>query len=146
MWTEKRSLILSKCCVVAFLILLVVAAVLAPGAFRAWVSYMPEQRMIYFRVTVYIGLVPAVSLLVLLYRLLHRIGIGEVFVGKNTDSLRYISWCCFAGAAVSLVSTFYWFPWCAIGIAAAFMGLIVRVIKNVIARAVSLQEEADYTV
>ncbi|MCL2046495.1 MAG: DUF2975 domain-containing protein [Oscillospiraceae bacterium] len=146
MWTEKRSLVLSKCCVVAFMIMLAVAAVLAPRAFRAWVVYMPEQRMVYFRATVYIGLVPAVSLLLLLYGLLHRIGVGEVFVSKNTDCLRYISWCCFAGAAVSMASAFYWFPWCAIGVAAAFMGLIVRVIKNVVAKAVSLQEEADYTI
>ena len=30
--------------------------------------------------------------------------------------------------------------------AAAFFGLILRVLKNVFARAVTLQEEADYTI
>jgi len=40
----------------------------------------------------------------------------------------------------------YWIPWFAVGIAAAFMGLIVRVIKNVVAKAVSLQDDADFTI
>ena len=146
MWSERRSLVLSKCCVVVFMLLLVVSAVLAPRAFGVWVSYMPDTRMMYFRATVYTGFAPAALLLALLYGLLHRIGAGEVFVSKNTECLRHISWCCFAGALICMVSAFYWFPWCAVGVAAAFMGLIVRVIKNVIARAVALQDDADLTI
>jgi hypothetical protein len=33
-----------------------------------------------------------------------------------------------------------------VAIAAAFMGLIVRVVKNVLAKAVELQTEVDYTI
>ena len=33
-----------------------------------------------------------------------------------------------------------------LAVAAAFMGLIVRVVKNVVAQAVELKDEADYTV
>ena len=33
-----------------------------------------------------------------------------------------------------------------VGLAAAFVGLIVRVVKNVIAQAVHLKEENDYTI
>lgn len=50
------------------------------------------------------------------------------------------------GAAISLVSLFYYFPWVFVAVAAAFMGLIVRVVKNMVAKAVELQEEVDYTV
>jgi len=47
---------------------------------------------------------------------------------------------------IGLASSYYWIPWFAVGAAAAFMGLIVRVIKNVVAKAVSLQDDADYTI
>jgi len=47
---------------------------------------------------------------------------------------------------ISFVSVFYYFPWVFVAVAAAFMGLIVRVVKNVVAQAVALQNEVDYTV
>jgi len=37
-------------------------------------------------------------------------------------------------------------PWLAVAVAAGFMGLIVRVLKNVVERAVALQDEVDCTV
>ena len=107
---------------------------------------MSDGRRAYFLATIYSGSIPAAVLLVLLYVLLHRIGTGEVFISKNTECLRHISWCCFAGAAISLASSVYWIAWFAVGVSAAFMGLIVRVIKNVVAKAVSLQDDADYTI
>ena len=146
MWNDKKSIALSKCCVVFFMALLLMCAILAPRGFRLWIDYMPEGRMAYFLTTVYLGSVPAAALLVLLFMLLNRLGRGQVFVGKNVESLRYISWCCFTGAVISLVSALYWFPWVAVGVAAAFMGLVVRVIKNIVAKAVSLQDEADLTI
>jgi heme exporter protein D len=36
--------------------------------------------------------------------------------------------------------------WFFLAVAAAFMGLIVRVVKNVVAQAVELKDEADYIV
>ena len=146
MWNDKKSLILSKACVVLFMAALAACAVFAPRAFLGWFRYISEGREIYFFITIYLGCIPAALILVFLYSLLHRIGKGDVFIGKNTDCLRRISWCCFAGAAISLVSSLYWIPWFAVSVAAAFMGLIVRVIKNVVAKAVSLQDEADFTI
>jgi len=99
-----------------------------------------------FLITIYVGSIPAAALLVLLYRLLQRIGNGQVFVRENAACLRYISWCCFIGAAISLVSAVYYVPWIALGIAAAFMGLVIRVIKNVFAEAIALQDDSDLTI
>lgn len=142
MWNDKKSLVLSKICVILFMAALVGCAIYAPSALDLVVK---EVRM-YFVITLYAGCVPAALLLVCLYALLHRIGSGSVFVSRNVDCLRHISWCSFAGAAISLVSASYWFPWFAVSVAAAFMGLIARVIKNVLAKAVSLQDDADYTI
>ena len=145
-WNDRKSLILSKCCVVFFLALLLTCAVFASRGYDIWLKYLTASRKAYFLTTVYFGSIPAATLLVLMYVLLHRIGEGQVFIGKNTECLRHISWCCFLGAAISTASAFYWMTWAAVGVAAAFMGLIVRVIKNVVAKAVSLQDDADFTI
>ena len=146
MWDDRKSLILSKCCVLMFMAALLAGAAFAPWAFTVLFSHVTEKGRALFLTTVYCGFVPAAALLVCLYILLRRIAAGCVFVRENTDSLRHISWCCFIGAVVSFASSFYWFPWFAVGVAAAFMGLIVRIVKNVVAKAVSLQDEADYTI
>ena len=149
MWNDSRSLMLSKICVILFIALLLACAVLAP---RLVARLMQMSAMAFnagkglFLCTIYTGTAPAAALLVFLLVLLHRIDAGRVFIKENTGCLRYISWCCFVGAAICLASAFYYTPWLAVGVSAAFMGLIVRVVKNVVAKAVSLQEEADYTV
>ena len=149
MWNDSRSLLLSKICVVVFMVLLVASALVAP---RLVASLMRMSVMAnlagstLFYATIYAACAPAAALLVWLYVLLHRISAGRVFIRENTACLRYISWCCFLGAAICLASAFYYLPWGAIGVSAAFMGLIVRFVKNVIAKAVSLQDDAEFTI
>ena len=144
MWNDKKSLILSKVCVIFFFIMLVICAVLAPRI-ASWLMYVSRTRLL-FRVTVYAGCVPAGVLLGCLYLLLHRIGKGILFVRKNVECLRYISWSCFAGAAICAASAFYYFPWVAVTVAAVFVGLIVRVVKNIFAAAVALADDAELTI
>jgi len=149
MWNDSKSLVLSKVCVVLFMALLLACAVLAPRLVDSLLSMSVQARMAGntpFLVTIYTGCVPAAALLAYLYILLHRIDTGRVFVKENAACLRHISWCCFAGTAICLVSSLYYVPWFAIAVAAAFMGLIVRVVKNIIAKAISLQDDADLTI
>ena len=149
MWNDSRSLVLSKVCVILFMALLLVCAIFAPRlvSWLMWISAMARAggRELFLS-TIYTGCVPAAILLIMLYRLLQRINSGEVFVRKNIAYLRYISWCCFIGAVICIASTYYYLPWLAVGVAAAFMGLIVRVVKNVFAKAVSLQDDANFTI
>ena len=149
MWNESKSLVLSKICVILFMALLLACAALAPrlvATLTRMSIVASTQGAAPFLVTIYAGCAPAAALLVYLYLLLRRISAGQVFVRENTKYLRYISWCCYVGALICLASTLYYIPWLAVGIAAAFMGLIVRVVKNIIAKAVSLQDEADFTI
>jgi len=132
-----------------FMALLVASAIFAPRLVARLLEMSAMAQLAgtgLFLGTIYAGCAPAAALLICLYLLLQRIGAGEVFVSRNTAYLRYISWCCFAGGLVCIASAFYYLPWLAIGIAAAFMGLIVRVVKNVVAKAVSLQDDADHTI
>lgn len=160
MWNDRKSLLLSKCCVVAFMAILVACVFVVPFFFGSFlldivpvertgtlsIAQSASQQLWFFRGTIYTGAVPAGIILAFLYILLTRIGKDEIFIKKNVDALRYISWCCFAGAIISFISMFYWAPWSAVGIAAGFMGLIVRVVKNIFAKAVSLQDDVDHTI
>ncbi len=147
MWNDRKSIVLSKICVVMFMVVLASLAVCAPWIVRVMFAYAVfPGYMVCFLVTVYAGCIPAGLLLVSLFRLLLRIGREEIFIQKNVDALRLISWCCFAGAVISAASAAYYIPWVMVAVAAAFMGLIVRVVKNCFARAVSLQDDADHTI
>jgi hypothetical protein len=149
MWNDKKSISLSKLCILLFMCVLIVTAVSAPWLTRWFLNFSrAELRGVepFFLATIYTGCIPAVYLLYSLFGLLRRIEAEQVFVTENVECLRRISWSCFAGAGISFVSAFYYFPWVFVAVAAAFMGLIVRVVKNVIAQAVALQNEVDHTI
>ena len=71
---------------------------------------------------------------------------GEVFIPENVSILRLLSWCCIAAGLVCLFSALYYMPFLIVSAAAAFVGLILRVVKNVFAEAVRLKDENDYTI
>ena len=90
--------------------------------------------------------VPAYTVMWFLYRLLDNISKERVFVEENVRCLRIISWCCFVASVVFLASSFYSVSWMVLCVAAAFGGLILRVVKNVFAAAVALKDEHDLTI
>lgn len=148
MWTGKRSIGLTKFCILVFFAALIAVVVTGPWLTRWYVEYnhAAPGSEVFFLATVYIGSVPAAYLLYNLLRLLRRIEADQVFVAENVECLRRISWTCFVGAGVALASGFYYLSWLFIFVAAAFMGLIVRVVKNIVAQAVALKDDADYTI
>ena len=101
-------------------------------------------------------------LLALLFRIRKKI----LFAPTNTALLRALSWCCFAEAllflaeAVVLPAGILSFSLAGhselriafvlillvVAFACAFMGLILRVVKNAFAEAASLKDENDYTI
>ncbi|MGI5997827.1 MAG: DUF2975 domain-containing protein [Lutispora sp.] len=149
MWNDKKSITLSKFCVLAFSAMLIGIALSAPWIVNRFLDFSRADlvgKENFFLSTIYSGSIPAAVLLYCLYRLLHSIEHEEVFISANVEYLRRISWCCFAGAIICFASTPYYFPWIFVAVAAAFMGLIVRVIKNIIAQAVELKNESEYTI
>ncbi len=97
-------------------------------------------------ITLYCAVPAAVVALICLDKLLNNIIKCQPFINQNVKLLRIISYCCFAEALV-----FVYFaalkPFAIIVIiACAFMGLILRVIKNVFEHAVAIREENDFTI
>jgi hypothetical protein len=148
MWNGERSIGLSKFCIVVFLCVLIAAVVSAPWLTRWFVDFSNATKGTesFFLATIYIGSIPAAYLLYNLFHLLRRIEAGHLFITENVECLRRISWSCFVGAGVAFTSGFYYLSWLFVFVAAAFMGLIVRVVKNVVAQALALKDEADYTI
>ena len=60
--------------------------------------------------------------------------------------LRSVSWYCIWVALICLVSCVCYVPFVFVAIAAAFMALIVRIVKNVFQQAISMKSELDLTV
>lgn len=149
MWNGEKSITLSKLSVLVFAVMLFCTILTAPWLVRWLMDFSRADlvgKEVFFLSTIYIGSVPAAVLLFCLYRLLRHIEIGEVFIAANVEYLRRISWSSFAGAIISFASIPYYFPWAFVAVAAAFMGLIVRVVKNVVAQAVELKNESELTI
>ena len=113
-----------------------------------WYDVYSNKESIFpqFVSSVYAAMIPAGIIVYLLNRLLSNIRKGEVFEHENVKCLRIISYCCFAIAAVSAVMTVWRLLAVIVVLAFAFMGLLLRVLKNVFEQAVLLREENDLTV
>ncbi len=147
---KNQSAILTSILIKIVYVLAAVCCVMAP--------YMVEHydRMIIAKgepsvfvpllVTLYSAVPAAVVALVCLDKLLKNIIECQPFVEKNVKLLRIISYCCFAEALVFIYfATLKPFAVIVV-IACAFMGLILRVVKNVFEQAVSIREENDFTI
>ena len=97
-------------------------------------------------VTLYLCSIFGWVLLWQMWTLLNNIRRSEVFIPENIRCLRIVSWCCVAAGAICLVSTLFYIPFAAIAIAAGFMALIVRIVKNVFEQAIRMKDELDYTI
>jgi len=134
---------------VLFAVALLAVVVFAPSVVEWFVRFSRAEitgTQRFFLATIYAGAVPASILWHSLSSLLLRVAKEPMFCAENVTSLRRISWSCIVGAFICVVSASYYLPWLIVAMPAAFVGLIVRVVKNVFALGVRLQAEADLTV
>lgn len=79
-------------------------------------------------------------------RLLRNIINKEVFIKKNVSYMRVLSWCCAFVALACLIAGFFYVPFFIFSLGAAFMMLILRVLKNVMAAATMIKDENELTI
>ncbi len=113
-----------------------------------WYDVYSNKESIFpqFVSCVYTAMIPAGVILFFLNRLLTNIRKEKVFETENVFCLRVFSYCCFAIAAVSAVMAIWRLLALIVVLAFAFIGLLLRVLKNVFEQAVVLREENDLTV
>lgn len=145
---KSLSAAISQVMVIIVFAALVAAAFLLPSMFRFYLEiYMrPDWLFVPTMVNLYTALLPAFTADISLFFLLRRIRAGEVFCDENVRSLRIISWCCYAECVVFFAFGFYFLVAFAMAFACAFMGTILRVVKNSFEEAVELKRENDFTI
>ncbi|MDR1808492.1 MAG: DUF2975 domain-containing protein [Propionibacteriaceae bacterium] len=149
-WSADRSLRLSVVCTWVALVGAAAAGVAAP--------FLPEDfgpvnfdraGFVRYAPSIYLCLAIGLVALVVLLRLLTDIARGEVFTLANVRRIRAVSWAAVAIGVVCVVSALaldHRASVVLIGLAAAFCGLVARVIKNVVDTARLLKEDSDFTI
>ena len=147
-WNENKSVRLSQGCVVLFAALLLLLDVFCYAAVNWFIHLRGMQRQtgVLMMGTIYLCSVFGWLLLWKLWRLLCNIRAQVVFDLKNVALLRAVSWCCVGAGLVCLGSAVYYLPFLAIAIAAGFMALIVRIVKNVFEQAILMKDDLDLTI
>ena len=83
---------------------------------------------------------------VLLFVLLQRVRKSLVFTSKSVALIRGISWCAMLlGICLAVLGVYFWIAFCA-AFACVFLGLCLRVTKNVIEEATAIKAENDFTI
>ncbi len=83
---------------------------------------------------------------VLLFVLLLRVRTEQVFTEKSVSLIRGVSWCAVAIGVLFFALGYYFKLAIVVGVAAVFLGLCLRVVKNVIETATEIKCENDLTV
>ncbi len=148
-WNRDNSIMLSKICVWLFAGGAACCTVFLPSVLDGIVARRGlelQSGRLLVMASFYSLLIPTVIALFSLYRLLKNISRGEVFYQQNILCLRILSWACYLAAVICLASAVYYIPFGFLAAVTGFMGLILRVVKNVFAEALALKQENDYTI
>lgn len=109
-------------------------------------SVIGGPMYLHMTVTLYICDTLGLCAIAALHMLLGNISRGKVFIERNTQCLRAISWACMlAGAAFFLLGfrrATFWLP----SFFCFMLGLVMRVLKNVFEEAVEIKAENDFTI
>lgn len=79
-------------------------------------------------------------------KILKNILKDEVFTAQTVKILRTLSWCCAYVALVSFITFFFYKLFIVFSLGAGLMMLILRVLKNVMAKAVEIKDENELTI
>lgn len=113
---------------------------------RGAVDFQNTSVFIPLTTGLYLSVAAAFPLVIALNKLVSNIRKSDVFISENVKLLHIMSYCCFAVSAIWLVLAYFRVLALVVCFAAAFFGLILRVIKSVFEEAVSLREENDATI
>lgn len=139
-WDHSKSLLLTMWWMRVALVLWCILAAVVP-------ILLIMQKVPFSLLLLYFVLfMPVLFALYGLHKMLHNIQQGIIFSDANTASLRLVSWACFFAALFLLLAAFHWPILLAASGTIGFLGLFVRVVKNMLSEAILLKEENDFTI
>ena len=148
MTKEKRSIAITSVLIKIAIVLCTAALFLMPYAAKMYeqISFQRDNITVPLLITFYVCAAFGFVILFVLNKLIKNIGSEKVFIDENVKLLKILSYCCFAIAVVTLIFARFRILVFVITFAAAFIGLILRVIKNCFTEAIRLREENDFTI
>ena len=150
MWNSLKSVQLSLICTKIVILLIIACAILLPKILDRYIDFalipIEISNLYPLMAILYLCCIPAMIALVCLHILLSNIKKEKVFYMGNVKLLRLISWCCFATALILIFAVKYYLLLGLVGITFGFIGLILRVVKNVIEEAVRIKAENELTI
>lgn len=153
--TRKWSVYLSMFLACAALVGLIVLAFFMPGFAEYLISLpdysgvrdgLPAYAHALILTACYVILAIALCGVGLVLYLLILVRAGKVFTSRAVGTVRAISWLLFAAAAAFGATAFFFEMLLAFAFVCLLVGLIARVIKNVLEEAVHLKNDNDLTI
>ena len=144
---QPKSLFIASALVKIVFVIFIAASFFIPWA-ASWYDSVSMQEPIFWPLCIclYLTLVPAFILIFCLNRILSNVKTGAVFTAGTVKMLRVISYSCFAAAVIFAVLGIWRLLALLLCFAAAFVGLLLRVLKNVFQQAVLIREENEFTI
>ena len=105
-----------------------------------------ETYKLWFMLWCYAILIVAFVCCIAVTLLLLRVRKGLVFTPKSVSYIRFVSWTCVLLAAIIFIAQYFHAAAFIIALAMSFLGLSLRVVKNVIEAATEIKNENDLTV
>ena len=151
----KNSVIISITVCFILALVLLIGVFFGPAIFEFYMTkfrgFLPDGEALImlkktFAFTFYPSAAFASVILYSLLKLLFNIKNEKVFVLQNVKMLKIVSWCCFVIMAITFAGGMFYMPFMFVSLAGGFVGLMLRVLKNVMHSAVNLREENDLTI
>ena len=155
LWNRKRSIILTKFCILALMLTSVIMMFCGKYLISRFLTLTGGAKInisneFSFYIITFISYILGIIALLTLFCMLRFIVNLEndlVFVPQNIKWLRFISYGCLsAGLLLMITTVVYHKLFLVLSLAALFMMLIVRVIKNAFEQAIEMKEELDLTI
>ena len=155
LWNSKRSIILTKFCILALMLVSVIMMfcgkylisrfLILTGGAKIDISNEFAFYIITF-ISYILGIIALLTLFCML-RFIVNLENDLVFVPQNIKWLRFISYGCLSAGLLLIIATVVYHKlFLVLSLAALFMMLIVRVIKNAFEQAIEMKEELDLTI
>lgn len=140
LWDNSKSLLLTTWWIRIAIVVWCILGIAVPTLFF--------MQQISFDILILFGLlfVPILLAFYGLHKMLSNIQQGVIFSLQNTASLRLVSWACFFAAMFLLIAACKWPVLIFASGVIGFLGLFVRVIKNMLSEAIAIKEENDFTI
>lgn len=155
LWNSKKSIILTKFCILALMVISVIMMFCGRYLISRFLSMTGGAKIniskefsfyIITFISYILGIIAQVTLFCM-FKFVTNLEKDLVFIPQNIKWLRFISYGCLsAGLLLIIVTVVYHNLYLIFSLAALFMMLIVRVIKNAFEQAVKMKEELDLTI